>query len=158
MREEVPVMRLHHVAISVKDMERSLAFYRDGLGLTVFQDEVISGPDLDTALMETGAKLRMVLVSDEVGNMIELLDWQSPPVRERPPEHLKFRSTGLVEVCLIVSDLEKVEENLAAKGFSFRTPAWPWSNVFAEYQGPETRITHVSDPDGVQVELVQVVM
>ena len=27
------MMRLHHVAISVKDMERSLVFYRDGLGL-----------------------------------------------------------------------------------------------------------------------------
>ena len=26
-------MHLHHVAIAVGDMERSLAFYRDGLGL-----------------------------------------------------------------------------------------------------------------------------
>jgi len=31
-------MRLHHVAISVKDMESSIAFYRDALGLTIFQD------------------------------------------------------------------------------------------------------------------------
>jgi len=44
---------------------------------------------------------RSVVVSDEAGNMIELLGWESPPVRERPPEHLKFSSTGLVEVCLI---------------------------------------------------------
>ena len=44
-------MPLHHVAIAVTDMERSLAFYRDALGLAVFQDEVISGPDVDMGLM-----------------------------------------------------------------------------------------------------------
>lgn len=150
-------MCLHHVAISVKDMERSLAFYRDALGLTMFQDEIISGPDLDRALMETGARLRMVVVSDEAGNMIELLGWESPPVRERPPEHLKFSSTGLVEVCLIVSDLDSVEKNLARKGFSFRTPPWLFSNVLDNTGIPDTKVTHVEDPDGVQVELVQVV-
>ena len=71
-------MRLHHVAISVKDMEASLAFYRDTLGLALFQDEVISGPDVDRGLMETDARVRMVLLADEAGNMIELLEWQNP--------------------------------------------------------------------------------
>jgi catechol 2,3-dioxygenase-like lactoylglutathione lyase family enzyme len=56
-------MHLHHVAIAVGDMERSLAFYRDGLGLAVFQDEVIRGPDVDIALMEKAARVRMVLVA-----------------------------------------------------------------------------------------------
>ena len=74
-----------------------------------------------------------------------------------PPEHLKFRSTGLVELCLIVSDLEIVEENLVEKGFKFRTPPWLFSNVLNNTGIPETKVTHVEDPDGVQVELVQVV-
>lgn len=151
-------MHLHHVAIAVKDMERSLAFYRDTLGLTLFQDEVISGPDVDTGLMESGAKVRMVLLADEVGNMIEMLGWQSPPVRERPPEHLKFTSTGLVEVCFMVSDLEKVEEDLARKGFNFRTPVWRFGSDLDSYGGAEARIRYVVDPDGVQVELIQVVI
>ena len=150
-------MRLHHVAISVKDMERSLAFYRDALGLTLFQDEVISGTDVDIALMKTGARVRMVLLADEAGNMIELLAWQSSPVRERPPEHLEFTSTSLVEVCLMVSDLGKVEENLARKGFSFRTPVWRFGNGSDDYGGAYARIRYVEDPDGVQVELMQVV-
>ena len=62
---------------------------------------------MDIALMETGAKVRMVLVADEMGNMIELLGWLSPPVRERPPEHRRFTSRGLVEVSLMVSDLKE---------------------------------------------------
>ena len=64
-------MPLHHVAISVKDIERSIAFYRDALGMTVFQDEVISGPDVDMALMETDGHVRMVLLLNEAGNMVQ---------------------------------------------------------------------------------------
>jgi len=143
-------MRLNHVAISVKDMERSLDFWRDALGLQLIQDRMLSGPDLDMALMETGTSVRMVILADEVGSMIELLGWESPPVRERPPEHLKFASTGLVEVCLAVSDLEKLEEDLAKKGIRFRTPVW-----ILNIEGLDVKVTHVVDPDGVQVELIQ---
>jgi len=149
-------MRLSHVAITVTNMGKSLAFYRDALGLTLFQDKTISGPDLDMALMEKGAKVRMVLLADEARNMIELLEWQAPLVRKRPPEHMKFTSTGLVEVSLTVSDLETLEKTLTAKGFKFRTPVWRFSSVVENYVGPEVKITHVVDPDGVQVELIQV--
>lgn len=148
-------MRLNHVAIAVKDMENSLAFYRDALGLAVIEDAVISGPDLDMAVMETGARIRMVMFADEAGTMVELLGWQSRPVRERPPEDLKFTSTGLVEVCLIVSDLKKLEKDLREKGFKFRTPIWSFGNCMPGYDGPEVKVTHVVDPDGVQVELIQ---
>lgn len=150
-------MPLHHVAIAVTDMERSLAFYRDALGLAVFQDEVISGPDVDMGLMETGAKVRMVLLTDEAGNMIELLGWLSPPVRERPPEHRRFTSSGLVEVSFMVSDLQEAEEKLNKQGFSFRTPVWRFGSDLPAYGGAEAWIRYVEDPDGVQVELMQVV-
>ena len=150
-------MRLHHVAIAVKDMDRSLAFYRDALGLAVFQDEVISGPDVDIALMEEDAIIRMVLLVDEAGNMIELLEWQFPSLMERPAEHRRFRSRGLVEVSLMVSDLQKAEDNLKKKGFAFRTPVWRFGSDLPAYGGAEAWIRYVEDPDGVQVELMQVV-
>jgi len=151
-------MHVHHVAITVKDMDKSIAFYRDGLGLNVFQDEVISGPEVDTGLMEPGAKVRMVLLMDETGNMIELLGWQSPSARERPPEHMRFTSTGLVEVAFMVDDLERVEESLNEAGYSFRTPVWRMGSDLESYGGAEARIRYVEDPNGVQVELMQVVM
>lgn len=149
-------MRLNHVAIAVKDMEKSLAFYRDALGLSVITDAVISGPDLEMAVMETGARIRMVMLVDEAGTMIELLGWESQPVRKRPSEDLKFASTGLVEVCLMVSDLEELEKALNEKGFKFRTPIWNFGVCMPAYDGPEVKVAHVVDPDGVQVELIQV--
>jgi catechol 2,3-dioxygenase-like lactoylglutathione lyase family enzyme len=150
-------MRLHHVAISVENMDRSLAFYRDALGLSVFQDEVISGPDLDAGLMEKGARVRMILLADEAGSMIELLGWLSPPLQERLAEHRSFRSRGLVEVSLMVADLGKVEDDLKKNGFKFRTPVWKFGRDLAAYGGAEAWIRYAEDPDGVQVELMQVV-
>ena len=150
-------MRLHHVAIAVKDMDRSLAFYRDALGLALFQDEVISGPEVDTALQEEGAKVRMVLLADEAGSMIELLGWQHPSPHQKPVEHRRFTSVGLVEVSLMVNDLKETEDRLKKAGHSFRTPIWRFGRNLPAYGGAEAWIRYVEDPDGVQVELMQIV-
>jgi len=147
-------MLLHHVAMAVKDMERSLAFYRDVLGLEVVTDSMLSGnPDLDRCVMEAGTVMRMAAVSDKEGRLIELQEWRNPPVLVRPPEHLKFRSTGLTEVCLSVPDLEKLEADLGKKGLTFRTPVWAVD--FSDMPGIKTRMAHMLDPDGVQVQFIE---
>jgi len=145
-------MRFNHFCITVKDMERSLVFYRDALGLKVAIDEIISSPDLDQAVMESGARLRMVMLSDESEGLpvVELVEWKSRPPIERPPEHLGFSSTGLGEICFSIPDFEKLEENLKKHGFEFRTRPWMF-----EVMGVETKVTHAVDPDGVQVELIE---
>jgi len=151
-------MRLQHVGICVKDMERSLEFYRDALGLTLFQDHMIAGPEVDMGLMEKDARVRMVVVADEAGNMIELFGWQSPEAREKPAEHQRFTSVGIVEVCLVVDSLEEAEKRLAQKGYSFRNPVWNFGKGEDWYGGSYAKIRYVDDPDGIQVELMQFVL
>ena len=151
-------MPLHHIAIAVKDMDESLKFYRDGIGLSVFQDEVISGPDLDASLRVRNGKVRMVLLSDPAGNMVELLGWINPVVRGRPKEFKNFTSVGLVEVAFMVSNLQQAEENLAKIGYKFRSPVWSFGSDLASYGGAHADMRYVLDPNGVQVELMQVVV
>jgi len=151
-------MRLQHVGICVKDMEKSLEFYEGALGLTAFQDHIISGPDVDMGLIETDARVRMVVVADEVGNMIELFGWQCPLARERPREHQRFTSVGIVEVCLVVASLEEAEKRLAEKGYSFRSPVWNFGKGEDWYGGSYAKIRYVEDPDGIQVELMEFVV
>lgn len=139
-------MELHHVAITVKEMERSLAFYRDALGLKVLADSVVSGPEIDTAVMEIGANLRMVFLGNEAGAKLELLEWRSPPIRERTLNELRYTLSGIVEICLEVADMEKLGEDLKKKGLKFRYPPFVLG---------KTKITHLVDPDGVPVELIQ---
>ena len=144
-------MRWHHAAITVSDMQKSLTFYRDVLGFTQFMDEVVSGPELDKAFMETGVRIRMVMLTDEAGNMIELIEWQSHRATKRPAQYLKFKSTGLVEICLSVPDLKKLMEDLEKQGFKCRVPIWNF-----QAGGFGTKVTYITDPDGVQIELIQI--
>jgi catechol 2,3-dioxygenase-like lactoylglutathione lyase family enzyme len=150
-------MNLHHVGICVKDMEKSIEFYQGALGLTLFQDEIISGPEVDAGLMEKDALVRMVILLDEAGNMIELLGWQSQEAREKPPEHNRFTSIGIVEVCLMVSDLDEAEKKLKEKGYGFRNPLWTFGKDIESYGGGYAKIRYVEDPNGIQVELMEIV-
>jgi len=77
-------------------------------------------------------------------------------VSERPPEHMRFTSSGIVELCLMVDDLEKAERQLNEHGYSFRTPVWRFGSDLESYGGAEAKIRYVEDPNGVQVELIQV--
>ncbi len=148
-------MGLHHAAITVKDMERSLTFYRDILGLKVFVDTVVSGPDIDQSVMESGAEIRMVMLGDRTrAGSLELLEWSSPACRVRTSDKLKYPLTGLVEICLEVPDLDELEQQLKRKGLNFRYPPFVLDVPQARQK---MKITHLTDPDGVPVELIQTI-
>ena len=68
---------LAHTAISVADMERSLNFYRDLLGLKVVMDVETDSPKLGVIVGLQGAKTRIVML--EIDNQkIELFQYQTP--------------------------------------------------------------------------------
>ena len=49
-----------HVTVRVSEMERALAFYRDGLGLRAIFDVKLDGPGLEAVTGAQGASGRMV--------------------------------------------------------------------------------------------------
>ena len=75
---------LHHVGITVKDLDASICFYHDVLGLQ-FSNEPspwFDGEGLGQAVGVPGAALRQVslLLGDVT---LELLEYKSPPRRTR---------------------------------------------------------------------------
>lgn len=151
-------MGLHHVGIAVKDMEKSVTFYRDVIGLTVFQEEVLENVHIDRAYDLKDARFRMVLLTDESGNMVELFGWENPTVRERPPEYRDFTSRGIIEVCFMVNSLDEVEQRMKQHGYSYRSPVWPFGRDSNIYGGAWAEIRYLKGPDGENVELMQVVI
>lgn len=150
-------MLVNHVGISVTNVERSIEFYRDGLGLTVFLDQVVSGADVDLHCNVEGGEFRMVLLVDAAGNAVEIWGWKNPRPQVKPPEHCLFNSVGIVEVGFLVDDLDTVERRLGEKGYSFRDPLWVFGKGKDWFGGSHARIRYVLDPDGVQVEVIQLV-
>jgi catechol 2,3-dioxygenase-like lactoylglutathione lyase family enzyme len=142
---------LHHVGITVKDLDASIRFYHDVLGLE-FSNEPspwFEGADLGTAVGVPGAALRQVsLVLGDT--MLELLEYKSPPSETTRP--LGSQSVGASHVAFHVDDIEAKKAELEANGIAFFSDV----NVVDEGVLAGWRWVYFADPDGYPLELVEV--
>jgi catechol 2,3-dioxygenase-like lactoylglutathione lyase family enzyme len=78
---------LDHTAIVVADTERSLAFYRDSLGLRVAGESENWGVEQEHLNQVFGARLRITALRAPAGPGLELLEYLAPPGgRPRPAD------------------------------------------------------------------------
>jgi catechol 2,3-dioxygenase-like lactoylglutathione lyase family enzyme len=142
---------LHHVGITVKDLDASIRFYHDVLGLE-FSNEPspwFDGEGLGKAVGVPGAALRQVsLVLGD--STFELLEYKSPPSETAGP--LGSNNLGASHVAFVVDDIEAKKAELEAKGIEF------YSEVNAVDEGVLAgwRWVYFEDPDGYPLELVEV--
>jgi catechol 2,3-dioxygenase-like lactoylglutathione lyase family enzyme len=131
-------MRLHHAGLSVPDLDRSLTWYCEALGLRPgFRFEV---PPIG---------LRGVFALGDGDRGVELLEQagSAPGVaKTNPPEANAVQ--GFNHVCFQVDDLDAAYGRLIACGAI---------DVWNPRQSPEpgVRMAYVTDPDGNLIELVQ---
>ncbi len=142
---------LHHVGITVKDLDASIRFYHDVLGLP-FSNEPspwFDGEDLGKAVGVPGGALRQVslLLGD---TMFELLEYKSPPSQTTGP--LSSQSLGASHVAFHVDDIEAKKAELEAKGIEFYSEV----NTVDEGVLAGWRWVYFEDPDGYPLELVEV--
>lgn len=52
-----------HIGITVSDMERSISFYRDILGLEYKGELMMEGPETDTLFRLSGCKVRVAYLN-----------------------------------------------------------------------------------------------
>jgi catechol 2,3-dioxygenase-like lactoylglutathione lyase family enzyme len=142
---------LHHIGITVEDLERSIRFYHDVLGLR-FSNEPSPWFDdkgLGPAVGVPGAALRQVslLLGDTT---LELLEYRTPPSETRRP--LASNCLGASHVGFLVEDIHAKKAELEAKGISFYSDV----NVVDEGVLAGWRWVYFEDPDGYPLELVEV--
>jgi glyoxylase I family protein len=142
---------LHHVGITVNDLDASIRFYHDVLGLE-FSNEPspwFEGPELGPAVGVPGAALRQVslLVGDTT---IELLEYKSPPSDTTTP--LNSNNIGASHVAFLVEDIEAKKAELEGRGVTFFSEV----NVVDEGVLAGWRWVYFADPDGYPLELVEI--
>lgn len=93
-------MKIHHVALIVSDLERSLHFYQEALGFRVIRKE----------FRQDRNSWKVDIVNDSV--QLELFTFVGPPMRPSYPEAL-----GLRHLALNVNEIEKFHESLKLKNF-----------------------------------------
>ena len=142
---------LHHVGITVKDLEASIRFYHDVLGLGFVNEPSpwIDSPELGPAVGVPGAGLRQV--SLKLGDTIlELLEYKSPPSETTRP--LLSNNIGASHVGFLVDDIHAKKAELEEKGIRFYSEV----NVVDEGVLAGWRWVYFGDPDGYPLELVEV--
>jgi lactoylglutathione lyase len=143
------VTGIFHGGITVSDMDRSLAFYRDGLGLEMEFDRVLDGPYLRQVLALGFESIRAAYLRVPGGGFIELLEYRGI---ERMPAASRPCDPGSGHLCLHVDDVAAMAERLFGLGYEARS-----NGVVDITSGPNAgaRSIYMRDPDGYSVELFQ---
>ena len=138
---------VRHFGIVVSNLEKSLHFYEDLLGLSAKRDMVEEGEFIDAILGLKNVKVRTVKMKAENGDtLVELLEYASHQGKKR--ENYEIFDLGASHVAFTVENVEKEYRKLQEQGVVFTCEPQVSPDGKA-------KVTFCFDPDGVPIELVQ---
>ena len=140
----------HHVGLTVRDIERSLEFYRDRLGLSLIRRRSSDADYLGAQTGHPGLRLEMASfqLAPEGGPTLELVQYMTragaaaDPATHRP---------GNTHLCFRVDDIQRAYDSLRARGVRFLTP--PVTITSGPNRGGIG--VYLFDPDDYTLELFQ---
>ncbi len=141
----MPPLRLTHLGICVENLDRSISFYRDGLGFREVGRLHVGDAATARILEVEGAQLELVYLEHD-GWRIELLHYASP--HEGTGERRAMNALGLTHLSFAVEDLDAVADAIQRHG----------GRVL-----PDTRAVFQSGnrglftpyPDGTRIQLIE---
>lgn len=140
---------VHHVGVTVADLERSIAFWGRLLGAAPRDRRRLEGPGLGDLVGYDGARIDSAWFDLPGGGALELLRYLQP---DEAPNDPGTAHPGNVHLCFQVADLDAVHRHAVACG------AHPVGRAPVEVErGPQagTKLAYLRDPDGVTIELRQ---
>ncbi|GAA2462135.1 VOC family protein [Agromyces soli] len=138
-------IRLENVAIAVRDLDQTIAFFTD-LGLSVIGRDTVSGEWTDTAVGLDGnhAKIAMLQTPDGHGRL-ELFEYLHPDAIETEPT--LPNEIGMHRVAFSVDDLDAALEIAAKHGCFPLRGVGTYQDIY--------RLTYLRGPSGIIVMLAE---
>ena len=149
-KNEFRIMSADHTGITVSNLERSLAFWRDVLGFEFSHTAHQKGELAEEITGVEGAEIKLAVLRTPGAHKIELLEYLAPPDRKRT--NLRPCDVGSVHVALLVEDLNAALDRIALSGW--RTAGQP--QILTKGPNAGKRVVYVRDPDGTTIELMQI--
>lgn len=145
---------LWHASFTVRDLNRSVAFYRDLLGLEVVASQrqanaytrrLVGFPDADLSI----AQLRIPNVEvGPSGHHLELVQYHSPVSEQQTPAR---NTVGAAHLAFVCRNIEEVYQHLLEQGVHFVSAP----NYITEGVNRGGQTCYFLDPDGITLELVE---
>lgn len=138
---------IHHVGFTVRDLEKSVGFYRAVLEGRIVSEREADGGYLATLTGYPGVRFRQVILA--VGaDLLELIEYIEP--RPEPNDASKNRP-GTGHACYRVDDLAAVHARLRTLGA--KVESGPVAVVTGPNKGALALFAY--DPDGIAIEFLQ---
>jgi len=141
---------LRHVGITVSNIDRSLKFYRDLLGLQISREMNEAGEYIDNFSGLKNVRVHTVKMKFQPSNdiMLELLCYSSHPEPAEPNLNNSITQIGCSHFALTIENLDLLYTKLIKNNI----------HVMCEPQiSPDgkAKLTFCRDPDGTLIELVE---
>ena len=145
-----PLVAFFHTGFVVEDVEKSVEFYRDQLGLHLVR-RVDNGPapGLSSSGIQ-GAHLIGAFFSmgeGHPGHQIELLQYLYPEGDDR---RMDRHALGATHLCFFVDDLDEFHSTMSDKGLRFLT-----APIQIERGDMVMKVVYSQDPDGNWLEFIE---
>jgi catechol 2,3-dioxygenase-like lactoylglutathione lyase family enzyme len=139
---------LNHVSVTTADLDRSLAFYVDLLGLSVMGTGQTTSRELEEIIGLGPVDLRWAELDLGAGQFLELFEYVSP---RGQATQSATADPGSVHFALAVTEIDSIYDRLGAAGVVTRSA--PIELKGGDWKG--ARALYALDPDGVTVELIE---
>jgi catechol 2,3-dioxygenase-like lactoylglutathione lyase family enzyme len=138
---------MHHLGLTVANLERSLAYYKQMFGLEPEFVAAGEGEDLSSAVGVADAKLTFAFLRVGAGT-VELIEYDN---ERRTRYDGRNCDVGAPHVCFDVPDIDAAYQELRDKGADF------YAEPFRINGGPLAgcAFAYLRDPDGITLEIFQ---
>ena len=135
---------LNHMGVTVRDLEQSIVFYRDVVGMELFSRRRMQGDWFDTLTHNSGADIDVAMLRME-GLTLQLVQYLAAGGTALPLAH---HNVGNPHLCINVDDVDAKHRDATARGGLDPTP-------IVDIMGLGIRSFYVHDPDGLPVEFLK---
>ena len=142
-----------HVGITVSNIENSIKFYRDILGLTLKGQAVMEGKETDKLFAMNNCKVKIAYLNGSdniIAPPIELLQFVTP---ETIKDEAELNKISVSEICFRVDNVEKVYKHLIDNNVECLSE--PQEFDFTSYGFSKSKALYFKDPDGIILELME---
>lgn len=143
------IKAIEHFSFTVSNLEDSLDFFCNKLGLEATPVMVVDHPDINKIIGMPDAHLRFSLVKLPGDKNLELIQYVRP---EGKSLDLATCNTGVAHIAFEVSDINLLYKDLSGQGITFLSPpVWTVGNDGKGQWG----VCYLKGPDDITFELIE---
>ena len=139
----------YHTGFIVKDLETSVDFYTNVLGMTVARRLERQGGVINQVLGFPDVHIKGAFVNKGEGHQLELIQYINPP---SGPGGIGRNDLGATHLAFFVEDFDRFYADTSQRGLRFLSPP---VEMRAEHGALERKVAYSQDPDGNWLEFIE---